>query len=101
MTKDTIVEKGWYRLTLTGRQRFTGKCIRISEKTAKRPWISYSFDVGEKDNDKFVKPHILIIHQNDLASAVRLSPRYIESVRTRENGWNVLKYKGLLKYGEE
>jgi len=101
MTKDAIVEKGWYRLTLTNRQRFTGKCIRISGKTAKKPWISYSFDVGERENDKFVQPHLLILHQDDIASAVRLSPRYIEYVRTREGGWDVLKYKGLLKYGEE
>jgi hypothetical protein len=102
MTKDAIVEKGWYRLTLTGRQRFTGKCNHVSTKThGGKSWKQYSFDVGERENEKFVQPHLLILHQDDIASAIRLSPRYIEYVRTREGGWDVLKYKGLLKYGEE
>lgn len=99
MTKDKIVEKGWYRLSLTNRQRFTGRCIGIKRRS--HTWVQYTFDVGEKENDKFSQRNILILHQDDIASAIRLSPRYIEHVHSREEGWDVTRYKGLFRYGEE
>lgn len=100
MTKDKIVEKGWYRLALTNRQRFTGQCLSIRQRG--KTWIQYSFDIGEEETDKIVrKPCLLILHIDDIASAMRLSPRYIEHVESRRGEWHVIRYKGLLPYGEE
>ena len=100
MTKDEIVAKGWYRLSLTNKQRFTGQCIGVKDRG--NGWIQYSFDIGESENDKIIqKPHLLILHKDDIASAVRLSPRYIEVVRSKKGGWDVSRYKGLMLYGED
>jgi hypothetical protein len=93
MVKDKIVEGGWYKLSLSDGRKYTGKCTRTKP-------MSLTFDIGDDENDKIHKRQILILHIDDPKSAVRLSPRYIETIETKSKGWIKYRYKGLFKFGE-
>ena len=92
---DNIVEKGWYKIIMSNKQRFTGQCTRIKNN------ISFTFDIGESENETIVRKEIFMLHKDDIKNAIRLSPRYIEQIVTNGGGWRKIRYKGLLKYGEE
>lgn len=103
MTKDKIVPQGWYRIVLTSGQKITGKCLSAKSRilpTGKETTV-YGFDTGEDEDELHVNQNLLIMAQADIKSAVRLSQRYIEIVKTKSKGWTHYRYKGLFKYGEE
>lgn len=88
-----VVQKGWYRMSLTDGRRYTGQCLVVKGNV-------FVFDIGLWWNASTNRKQNLRIDAVDLKTLTRLSPRYIEEVITRSQGWTKKTYKGLMAYGE-
>jgi len=95
--KDEIVKGGWYRLTYkaalegggTTKKRGVAQCIGTGRYIPRLSTVSYTFNFG-LDEDPLTISHLhAIVHPDDIISAVRLSPRYIETT---------LEEKGLVTH---
>lgn len=95
---EDFVINGYYKVVLSNKKRFTGKCIK--KNPLKR---SIYFDYGEDElpDGKTTRKLVYMLHEDDVASAKRLSQRYIENIYNKgKDGTLRVRYKGLFEYGE-
>jgi len=103
--KDKFVKKGWYRVTIPsgrGHMTFVGQLASGGPSKLLKGKMSYIFDIGHDESRTHTGPAIMWISEEDVISAKRLSPRYIETKTTVRGGKTIERYDSPdIAYGEE
>jgi hypothetical protein len=109
MKEIQFVKKAWYRVSIhsgKGHKTFVGQCISAGPSKILKGKLSIIFEIGHESQETkeglASGPAIMWISEEDVISAKRLSPRYIEIKETRRGKKIIERYDSPdIAFGEE